>query len=472
MSKREIPESWALDSLSGLCEFIRNGISAKQTKVPPGDPLSRIETISSGHIDFTKIGFAKIPEIKKNQYRLLGGDILLSHINSFEHIGKSAIFNSDQVLYHGMNLLCLRPKDLIDSKFLANYLKSNLARDYFKSKCKRAINQVSINTKDVGDLQVPIPPVSEQRRIVSKIEATKERVQAIEASISKADELIEKYREALLQKAFRGELVPQDPKDEPASKLIERIRAEKEKQSDGKKKKKDELPSIKPEEIPFEIPSSWLWLRLGDLISVSSGDGLTAKEQKGGSIPVFGGNGVAGYHSQANINLSSIIIGRVGAKCGVVHVTPDKAWVTDNALIVKPKLDVDKKWLAEALSWLNLNADANRSAQPVISGSKIYPRLIPLPPRDEQVRIVSKIQSQLVSIESLKQTKSKIAEICAVISESILESAFSGNLVRQEISEGTGHDLIDRVKTELQQNVGSKEPKLISTFSKNKRAKK
>ncbi len=86
----------------------------------------------------------------------------------------------------------------------------------------------------------------------------------------RAEELISKYREALLQKAFRGELVPQDPNDEPASKLLERIRADRAKQNDGKKRKKDDLPPIKPEEIPFEIPKSWEWVRFGDVISIDA----------------------------------------------------------------------------------------------------------------------------------------------------------------------------------------------------------
>src|SRR5699024_7006688 len=103
--------------------------------------------------------------------------------------------------------------------------------------------------------------------------------------------------------------------------------------TEGKIKKQKKLPEITEEEIPFDLPDSWMWVKLGNLISISSGEGLAKNKMRGGNIPVYGGNGITGYHIEENVNKETIVIGRVGYYCGSVHVTPASAWITDNAFI-------------------------------------------------------------------------------------------------------------------------------------------
>ncbi len=112
---------------------------------------------------------------------------------------------------------------------------------------------------------------------------------------------------------------------------------------------------------------------LGNIIKVGSGNGLTAKDMRGGDVPVYGGNGINGWHDEAFVDPQTVIIGRVGVYCGAVHITERKAWVTDNALIVRKLVDIETAYLAEALRAANLNQYAGRSAQPLVSGSRIYP---------------------------------------------------------------------------------------------------
>lgn len=122
---------------------------------------------------------------------------------------------------------------------------------------------------------------------------------------------IKKLRELILELAVRGKLVPQDPNDEPASELLKRIAAEKaELVKQGKIKKQKPLPEISEDEKPFELPSGWEWVRLGDVFKVSSGDGLTSSQMNtSGNIPVYGGNGINGYHDSFNINKKTLVIG-------------------------------------------------------------------------------------------------------------------------------------------------------------------
>jgi type I restriction enzyme S subunit len=124
---------------------------------------------------------------------------------------------------------------------------------------------------------------------------------------------------------------------------------------------------------------------LGDLIKVRSGDALIGANQNGGAFPVYGGNGINGWHDSYIVPSSTIVIGRVGVYCGAVHVTDREAWVTDNALIVQIKSRyLLTPYLAAALKYADLNQYAGKAAQPLVSGSRIYPVAILMPPIDDQ----------------------------------------------------------------------------------------
>lgn len=146
------------------------------------------------------------------------------------------------------------------------------------------------------------------------------------------------------------------------------------------------------EEIPFEIPETWQWIRAESILSISSGDGLTTREMDGGKYPVYGGNGVAGHHSKYNIDKVSLVIGRVGYYCGSTHITEQYAWVTDNAFVATfNESALYIMWLKLVLDYADLRKRSSSTAQPVISGKTVYPLLIPIPPLEEQKRIVSKV---------------------------------------------------------------------------------
>lgn len=124
---------------------------------------------------------------------------------------------------------------------------------------------------------------------------------------------------------------------------------------------------------PRSNPKQIELVPLGKLIKVRSGDGLTSGKMRRGHYPVYGGNGITGWHDEGNVGEGTIIIGRVGVYCGSIHVTNDEAWVTDNALIVQKKVELETDYLASALKIANLNQYAGRSSQPLVSGSRIYP---------------------------------------------------------------------------------------------------
>lgn len=239
---------------------------------------------------------------------------------------------------------------------------------------------------------------------------------------------IDALKQTLLQLAVMGKLVPQVPNDEPASALLKRIQAEKARMiAEGKIKKDKPLPEIAEDEKPYDLQQGWAHIRLAEIINVSSGDGLTAENMdKAGDIPVFGGNGVTGYHSQSNTEEQTLVIGRVGFYCGSVHLTPSRAWITDNALRVKySQNNLDINFLYWLLKATNLKENESATAQPLVTGRKIYPIVTGLPPLAEQHRIVAKVDELMALCDQLKTRITAANQLQQKLADVVVEQAIA-----------------------------------------------
>jgi len=202
----KIPEDWKVAKLKDVTLLIRNGYTYKKfNREGRGIPITRIETISDELIDVSKLVY--VEDISKEdieKYRLMEGDILFSHINSEEHIGKAAIYEGKpELLVHGMNLLLIRPNtEVIYPRFLLYKLRFYKIRKIFLSIAKRAVNQSSINQTQLGNLKIFLPPLEEQKaiaEILSTIDKRKELLQ-------KKKEVMEKIKRWFMQKLLTGEI--------------------------------------------------------------------------------------------------------------------------------------------------------------------------------------------------------------------------------------------------------------------------
>lgn len=164
------PKSWKANMLKDLLISSKNGISESQNTKYEGIKVTRIETISEGVIDITRIGYIKSSKDYYN-YRLEVGDILFSHINSVSHIGKVALYNKEYGLYHGCNLLRLRANlDQVRYKFLFYHLQNRPSKYFFERRAKQAVNQASLDQFDIGSLPLAIPSLEIQEKIIMKME--------------------------------------------------------------------------------------------------------------------------------------------------------------------------------------------------------------------------------------------------------------------------------------------------------------
>ncbi|MDD9180019.1 MULTISPECIES: restriction endonuclease subunit S [Aliivibrio] len=181
-----------------------------------------------------------------------------------------------------------------------------------------------------------------------------------------------------------------------------------------------------------ELPKGWVECELKQLISITSGKNLTQKKMIEGTTPVFGGNGITGWHNEGNVFKPTIVIGRVGFYCGSVYITPENAWITDNAFITSfSEAHIDREFLYWLLKFTDLRQNDSSSAQPVISGQKVYPIQVKLPPLAEQKRIVEKLDEVLAQVDTIKARLDGIPSLLKRFRQSVLASAVSGKLTEE-----------------------------------------
>ncbi|MFK2791362.1 restriction endonuclease subunit S [Alistipes shahii] len=312
-------------------------------------------------------------------------------------------------------------------------------------------------------------------------------------------------KNSILQWAIQGKLVPQDPNDEPASVLLERIRAEKARLVKEKKIKKDKNESIIyrgednsyyekflatrevkciDEEIPFEIPATWEWCRLLSIVSLL-GDGIhgTPEYSEGGSVYFINGNNLfdgqilikpdtktvskeeAVKHSRL-LNESTVLVSINGTIGNIAFYSGENVILGKSACYFNLLNGIERKYIKIVLQtdyfleYTKRVATGSTIKNVPLSGMRNV--LIPIPPKDEQQVIIDKLSSLKLLIEKFNIEQSQLnklnAELRSVLKKSILQEAIQGKLLPQITEEGTAQELLEQIRQEKQRLV--KEGKL------------
>lgn len=203
----KIPNNWCWVRLDFLLKEICNGTTIKQNKEGKTARVTRIESLQNNTIDFNRIGNIVNESLIKDKDWYIEGDIIVSHINSIEHVGKSAVITRDMLpLVHGMNLLRLRLNNICNSQFFQLYTRTTDYKKSIVNRVNRAVNQVSINQKQLCSLEIPITNLKEQQRIVNRIESLFVKLDRAKELIENTLAQFEQNKMAILHKAFTGEL--------------------------------------------------------------------------------------------------------------------------------------------------------------------------------------------------------------------------------------------------------------------------
>lgn len=405
----EIPESWNWYRIGEVFNIV-NGFTPLKSNPEfwtDGDiPWFTIEDVHrQGRFISTTEKFISQKALSKNTERIVPPDSVLLCCTA--SVGEYAYTRIPLTTNQQFNAFVTKPEyaDAVFPLYVFEFAKT------LKDTLIRNAGKTTFNFLSVGKLSLllfPLPPLAEQKRIVAKIEELLPLIERYEKAWSRLEDFNKRFpgdmQKSILQMAIQGKLVEQRPEEGTGEELYQQIQVELKSLIEDKRFKGKKLPELSDDELPFEIPSSWKWVRLGDIISIESGKNLTSSQMKSGSVPVYGGNGITGYHDESLVHEETVVIGRVGFYCGSVHVTEKEAWITDNAFITTyPFMSIDRSFLVYILRHMDLGRDNNATAQPVVSGKKIYPLAFPLPPLAEQKRIVARLEEILPLCEALKR---------------------------------------------------------------------
>jgi len=459
----ELPDLWRWMRLEDLADvnptFSDNGLT--EDEEVSFVPMRRVEELTGG-IDVSET--RPLDEVRTGYTYFENGDVLFAKITPCMENGKAAIARDlhNGVGFGSTEFHVIRHPEKVTQEWIFHYL----IQEGFRRDAKRAMTgsagQKRVPTRYIKNIHIPVPPLPEQRRIVDKIEELFSNLDAGVASLKTARRQVDRYRQSVLQAAVEGRLTAdwrQSHAPEPAEELLARILEERrvqwEKQyhwerygSKGKdapsgwKSRYKEPVRLQDKDELGQLPKGWKRISLHHMCRWSNGDGLTQKEREDGPYPVYGGNGVTGSHSEYMIETHAIVVGRVGAHCGNVHIAPSESWVTDNAIYSKWISDlVNERFLLVQLRTKRLNQLAGGSGQPYISQKVLKSLPIALPPLAEQKQIVAEVERLLSVADDTAATIDRELQRAERLRQSILKQAFSGKLVAhtEDVPQASGY---------------------------------
>ena len=301
----ELPKGWAWSRLQSITSILTDGTHKTPTYSEKGYTFLSSKNVTSGKIDWNNIMY--IPEtLHQELYTRLApkiGDILLEKNGT---TGVAAIVDREEVFDIYVSLALIRVvENIVDPTYVLRAIGSSYIQDYFNGSLK-GIGVPNLHLEHIRKALIPIPPYAEQDRIISRADMLLPLVEQITIDETELYNLVSKTKSKILDLAIRGQLVPQNPDDEPASVLLECIRAEKEKLIKQGKIKRDKKESIifKGEdnsyyrnkkgklfcidkELPYELPDGWTWAMLPEVVFFQEGPGILKKDFRKNGVPLI-----------------------------------------------------------------------------------------------------------------------------------------------------------------------------------------
>lgn len=419
-----IPDTWRWVRLGELATKFTDGTHSTPKYVLSGVPFLSVKDMSRGVLDFSNTKF-----ISEEEHKILykrcnpeKGDLLITKVGT---TGVPVIVDTDKQfsLFVSVALMKFSPQYL-DVFFLKELINSPLVQQQAQENT-RGVGNKNWVLDDIRNTIVPLPPLEEQKRIVEAIEKFEpllSEYDKLEQQAEKLDgEIFDKLKKSILQYAIQGKLVPQDSSDEPASVLLSKIKAEKEKLiKEGKIKKEKPLPPITDSEKPFDIPDTWQWVRLAELGETQTGTTPSTDNIIcfGNDIPFikpadiytdhidYGNEGLSfegSKHSRV-IDSNSIMMVCIGGSIGKFFINDRKVCCNQQINTITPFIvDIKYLWGVLGTDYFQkvLKVNSTGTATPIINKYSWGKLLVPLPPLNEQKRIVARIESIFAEIDSM-----------------------------------------------------------------------
>ena len=446
----DIPDSWEWVRLIAICEYIQRG------KSPKYSPIKKYPVVAQKCNQWSGFSIEKAQFIEPDSLssygpeRLLQDNDLMWNSTGLGTLGRMAIYktaaNPYELAVADSHVTVIRPlKQFILPEYLYYYFANPTVQSVIEDQADGTTKQKELATATIKAYLTPIPPLKEQRRILAKLSEVLPVVNSYGAvydeTAAMQEAFPERLKKSILQEAVQGKLVPQDPSDEPAEALLERIRAEKQRLIKEGKIKKGKHESVIfrrdnshyekrgseevciDDELPFDIPSTWMWSRLSSIVTVL-GDGIHG-------TPVYSANGTTAFINGNNLQDGKIVIKpdtkRVTDEEASKHkrcLTKDTVLLSINGTIGNVAFyDGEHVILGKSACYFNLLSDVSKEyvrlvletdyfakyAVSVATGTTIKNvplagmrnLLVPIPPTAEQAEIVQAVALALNLVAAL-----------------------------------------------------------------------
>ena len=408
--------------------------------------LKRLEKI-----DFSgNIHIVEDKETRTGMILVKKGDLVISGINVEK--GAISVYNGqDDVLATIHYSSYSFDKSKIDVDYFKWFLRSKTFKDIVNSSIKGGI-KTELKPKKFLPLIIPLPDLNTQIEIRKKLDSVDNDIKELVDIDFKNEDYIQKLRQSILQEAVSGKLVPQDSKDEPASELLKKIEAEKEKLiKEGKIKKDKPLPPISKDEIPYELPKGWEWVKLGEVYSILRGSSPRPKGDKRffsekptnfnwitiSDITNFCNDSILlktkefltseGSQRSTFVNKDEVIIAVSGSTTGKSCITGINGYIYDGlAVFKKITTIINNQYFYIFIKQLydSLNKSKEGSAFPNINTEKLKNIIFSLPPLPEQIRIVQKVNQLMKLCDELETKVKENQKNSELLMEAVLREAF------------------------------------------------
>lgn len=361
------------------------------------------------------------------------GDLMVTAVGT---LGKTYIVKENERFYYkDASVICLENYSKLSSKYIKLVFESELLKNQIRSNSS-GTTVATLTMVRMKEYILPLPPLEEQKRIVAKIEEVLEKIEEYDNAEKELSELEKAFpqdmKKSILQYAIQGKLVEQNSNDEPASILLEKIKAEKEQLIKEKKIKKEKpLPEISEEEKPFDIPDSWEWVRLSDCVKNIKGvtfkkNEVRQEKKEGYDFILRGGNinpqtgeielidniyipkGIIKDEQYIEVG-DTLMVASSGTKSSIAKSTYIDKVINDTSVgaflfIIRPYESMCSKYINLVIRYIRqkiINTTSGTNISNVSKGS-LDSMVIPLPPLEEQKRIVDKVEKLLNYVDRLQ----------------------------------------------------------------------
>ena len=449
-----LPQNWAWVTLQEVCSPPQYGWTTKATTQGTLH-LLRTTDITAGNVNWETVPFCQKEPPDKEKYLLKTGDIVISRAGS---VGYSYLVKNPQNAVFASYLIRFKPSSIVDENYLLFFLKSP---SYWKtiSKEKAGIALANVNATKLKRIEIPLPPLAEQHRIVSKLEALFAQLETAVDSLKKAQVQLQRYRRSTLKAAFEGKLT--------------------------KAWREEHLGELEPMSVSeisvsgnlSELPNQWVWTTLEEVSEIILGQSPPSSTYNtdGKGLPFYQGKSEFGQlypiprkwcTAPKKIAKKDDVFISIRAPVGPTNLCPEKSAIGRGLAAIRGLHRIQPFFILYLMRRFEneIASEGTGTTFNAITGNQLKTFEIPLPPLLEQEQIVSELEWCFSIADKIEATLDTALKRAEHLRQSILKQAFSGKLVPQDSNDEPASVLLEKIQDEKKQH----QPKPKKTKKKSK----